>query len=178
MEASEATSAINAPHSDDPNPDDFFGDGAAEQPAATTEAAPPAAAPSALDPVDEEPTPPAAEPEQPAAPADPPAPADTPEASGTPSRIYVVLREVKLTPEILKALLEEAEKGDEGAYRLAHFELDKVEARNVKGALAETFNKHSERLGQKLRLTPIPERTWATKTIEPQQRTVSSLNIT
>lgn len=198
--AAAPASAIDPP---DPEPEP-----AAEPEAPAAEQPAPAEPEAPAEPPAEPTPPPPAEPEQPPAapadpapPAEPAAPAATPEPgagdgsgndgdgggeadapaaadSGTKSRNYVMLREITLTPEILTALLEEAKNGDEGAYRVAFFELDRVEARNTKGALAETFNKHCERLGNKMRLAPVPERTWQPKTIEPQQRTVSSLSIT
>jgi hypothetical protein len=98
-------------------------------------------------------------------------------SSGTPSRNYVILRELTLTPEVLEKLLDEAKETNAGSYRVAYFELDVIDARNVKHALGAAFNAHNERIGQKPRLAAVPQRAWSVKTVAPKQRTVESLDI-
>lgn len=196
-------SSINAPHADDPNPDDFFDP--APEAGAEPEAGDPAASggtaaaeqpPAEPEPAPAEPDAPAPEPEAPAEPepapgeAELPPPADPPaspgdgnggdgggKASGAPTRNYEILREITLTVDALKALLKEAEETVGGEFRKAFFHLETLEARNVKHALSNAFNNHNETIGQSPRLAAVPERAWSVKTVSPKQRTVESLDI-
>lgn len=103
---------------------------------------------------------------------------EQPQASGESrqqERPYIVFQQVPLTERVLKALLESLP--EDGAPRIAFFELERAEARSVNGAVSAAYGKHKGTLGNKCDLTAVTERGWQKRHVEVKPVTETQLAI-
>lgn len=97
--------------------------------------------------------------------------------SGDLSREYIVFRKLGLNKRVLEGLLKRIEDGVQEEL-VAWIEVERLEARNVVGAVSGTYTKHQERLGGKVDLAAVSSRSFQVKHVEPKQVVQSNLSIT
>lgn len=98
---------------------------------------------------------------------------------GSPEREYVVFQQVPLTEKALTYMLKELKEGTGGNVRVALFELDRVETRNVKLAAGAVYAKHKKVLPEACDLGVVPSKSFQIKHIKPKTRPVeTTLEIT
>jgi hypothetical protein len=206
MEASAA--GVNAPHVNDADPDDFFGDEEAtnaEEPTAEAEVTGDGSG-EALPPVEPEapetpaePEPPAQVPatataagraaaaEAPAPPAsppveDPPAPVEDPPAADEQATKASKDRPYVVLRELKldeETLTKLLEHVRSGADPIDVFlHVETVEARNDQHALKQVYARHRDRIGDRPRLVPVSKRAWRVRQVQPRQRVEEAVEIT
>lgn len=98
--------------------------------------------------------------------------------SGDLSREYIVFRKLGLNKRVLEGLLARIEDGSQPDPLVAWIEVERLEARNVVGAVGSTYTKHQQRLGNKVDLAAVSSRSFQVKHVEPRQVVQSNLSIT
>jgi DNA (cytosine-5)-methyltransferase 1 len=98
--------------------------------------------------------------------------------SGDLSREYIVFRKLGLNKRVLEGLLQRIESGEQPDPLVAWIEVERLEARNVVGAVGGAYTKHQQRLGDKVDLAAVSSRSFQIKHVEPRQVVQSNLSIT
>jgi hypothetical protein len=98
--------------------------------------------------------------------------------SGDLSREYIVFRKLGLNKRVLEGLLKRIEDGSQPDPLVAWVEVERLDARNVVGAVSGAYTKHQERLGNKVDLAAVSSRSFQVKHVEPKQVVSSNLSIT
>lgn len=98
--------------------------------------------------------------------------------SGDLSREYIVFRKLALTKRVLEGLLKRIEEGDLPEPLTAWIEVERLDARNVVGAVSATYTKNAKRLGDAVDLAAVSSRSFQVKHVEPKQVVQSNLSIT
>jgi hypothetical protein len=98
--------------------------------------------------------------------------------SGDLSREYIVFRKLGLNKRVLEGLLKRIEDGSQPDPLVAWVEVERLEARNVVGAVGGAYTKHQQRLGDKVDLAAVSSRSFQVKHVEPRQVVQSNLSIT